>query len=313
MHASVGEPTGRAARVRSRRRLIGAVAAVVVVAPASAAFAAGGTTTGADLQVTGSASTGSPTVGSVYTYTFQVKNNGPDTATSAVLSNPLPTGTVYNYATDNGSTLPCAAFGDLAGGATVSCQLGAIAKGGQATVVISVTAPQVAVTYGDTATTTATSTDPNASNNAVTVTVQTKAAATGGGGGGGGVNKGGVNDPTAPTLVATPCATLANMSAPTGYYLTWAAIWNTFTLKSCSSVTETVNVEVTETNQATGAVDYDVIYPFSLLSAQNLSMVLDNDFAPFNTTYTVGFTATDPSSGAVLSTGSAVVTTLPPQ
>jgi hypothetical protein len=103
-----------------------------------------------------------------------------------------------------------------------------------------------------------------------------------------------------------------HLSAPVGYYLTYAAIWNTFTVRSCSTSTETVNVEVTETNQTTGAVDYDVIWAMSLLSAQNSSMVLDNDFAPFNTTYAVGFTVTD-TSGNVLATASVVTTTPAPQ
>lgn len=223
-----------------------------------------------------------------------------------MLSDPLPTGTVYNFATDNGSTLPCAALGDLNGGATVSCQLASIAKGGQATVVVSVTAPQSATTYGNTATVTTTSTDPSLTNNSVTVTVQTKAST------GGGVNKGGINDPTT-TLTQAPCAVLANLSAPVGYYLTWAAIWNTFSLKSCSANVQTVNVEVTETNQATGLVDYDIVYPLSVLSGQNLQMVLDNDYAPFSTTYTIGFTATDSTSGNLLATGSVVATTPPPQ
>ena len=295
-----------------RRGVMGVAAATalaLVVGPATAALAAG-SGTGADVQVSGSASTGSPAAGAAFTYTFQVKNAGPDVATAVTFSDPLPAGTVYNYATANGSTLPCAAFGNINGGATVSCTLGDIAKGGQATVVVSVNAPLTASTFTNTGSATSSASDPQSANNAATVTVQVKAAA-GGGGGGGGVNKGGVNDPTT-VAVATPCAVLANLAAPVGYYLTWAAIWNTFTVRSCSSNTETVNVEVTETNAATGAVDYDLIYPITLLAAQNTSMVLDNDFAPFNTTYNVSFTATD-SSGNVLSTGSVAATTPPPQ
>ena len=288
---------------------IAALSTIVLTVPAGVAMAAGGTTTGADIQVSGSASTGSPAPGAAYSYTFQIKNAGPDTATAVVFSDPLPSGTVYNYATDNGSTLPCAAFGSLTGGATVSCNVGDIAKGGAATIVVNVNAPTTATTYSNTGTATSSATDPQPVNNSVTVTVQVKTAG-GGGTGGGGVNKGGVND-TAPATAA-PCAALGNMSAPVGYYLTYAAIWNTFTVRSCSSSTETVNVEVTETNQATGLVDYDVVFPLTLIAAQNSSMVLDNDFAPFNTTYTVGFTATD-ASGNVLATGSVVATTPPPQ
>lgn len=282
-----------------------ALSTLCVLLPAGAALAAGGTATGADLQVSGSASTGSPAPGASYTYTFQVKNAGPDTATAAVFSDPLPTGTVYNYATDNGSTLPCAAFGNLSGGATVSCNLGDIAKGGQATVVVSVIAPTAASTYADTGSARSNATDPNSANNSATVTVQVKAAT------GGGVNKGGVNDTT--PLPATPCAVLGNLSAPVGYYSVYAAVWNTFTLRSCSSSTQTINVEVTETNQATGLIDYDVVWPITLLGGSNASTVLDNDFAPFDTSYTVGFTATDASTGNVLATGSVLATTPPPQ
>ena len=281
---------------------IAAVSMLCALAPAGAAVASGGTTTtasGGDLQVAGSASTGSPAPGAAYTYTFQVKNTGPGVATAVTFSDPLPAGTVFNYATDNGSTLPCAAFGNLSGGATASCNLGDIAKGSQATVVVSVNAPQTATTYANTGTATSTATDPQPTNNAVTVTVTVKAP-----------NKGGVNDTG--TATAGPCAALGNMSAPVGYYSTFAAIWNTFTLRSCSTTDQSVNVEVTETNQATGLVDYDVIYPLTLVAGQNISMVLDNDFAPFNTTYTVGFSATD-LSGTVLTAGSVVATTPPPQ
>ena len=311
------DATGSAWSRGTRLAALTAATSLAVVAPASAAMAAGGTTTGADVQVAGSASTGSPSPGTAYSYTFQVKNTGPDAATSLTFNDPLPAGTVYNYATANGSTLPCAAFGNLSGGATVSCNLGNLAKGGQATVVVNVNAPTTASTYSNTGSATSTATDPQPANNSSTVTVQVKAAAGGGGGGGGGgtggggVNAGGVND-TAPAT-ATPCAALGNLAAPVGYYLTWAAIWNTFTVRSCSSSVETVNVEVTETNAATGLVDYDVVIPFSLVAAQNASMVLDNDFAPFNTTYTVAFTATDATTGTVLATSSLVTTTPPPQ
>jgi len=286
-------------------RLAGVVTAtaLTLLAPVSAAFASGGTATGADLQVSGAASTGSPSPGTAYSYTFQVKNSGPDAASGVVFTDVLPSGTIYNYSTANGSTLPCAAFGDPNGGATVRCDLGGIVKGGQATVVVNVNAPPSASTYSNTGAASSSTLDPVTTNNASTVTVQVKTS-------GGGVNKGGVND-TAPTVVA-PCATLSGLAAPVGYYSIWAAIWNTLTVKSCSTATETVNVEVTETNVATGLVDYDVIVPITLASAQNSSMVLDNDFAPFSTTYTVAMNVTD-STGAVLATGTVSATTPPPQ
>lgn len=296
-------------RQRVRGASFAVLSALFLMAPVAPAFASGGTTSGSDLQITGSASTGSPAPGAAMTFTFQVKNSGPDTATGVVVNDPLPADTVFNYATLNGSTLPCATFGNLAGGATESCTVGNLAKGGSATVVVSLNAPLTAVAFSNVGSVTATSVDPNLTNNSATVNVTVKAS--GGGGGGGGVNKGGVNDTGTPT-VAAPCASLVNLSAPVGYYSTFAAIWNTFTVKSCSSSTEVVNVQVTETNAATGSVDYDLTYPFSLTATQSASVVLDNDFAPFNTTYTVTMTATD-ASGNVLSTGSVSATTPPPQ
>ena len=141
-------------------------------------------------------------------------------------------------------------------------------------------------------------------------------AGSGGGGGGGGTvtggatNKGGVKD-VAPVAVA-PCATLPNVTAPVGYYSVWAAVWNTVTVKSCSAATETVNLEVTETNVATGSVDYDMVIPMSLTASQNVGMVLDNDFAPFDTTYSVTAKVSD-TSGNVLATQSLVTTTPSPR
>lgn len=299
-------PTDRRRSRRARFGWVAAITALLTVAPASAALAAGGgTATGADLQVSGSASTGSPAPGTAFSYTFQVKNSGPDAANSVVVSDPLPTTTIYNYATVNGSSLPCAAFGDPNGGATVSCNVGTIAKGGQATVVVNVNAPTTASTFADTATATSASSDPVTTNNAATVTVQVKATT-----GGGGANKGGVND-VAPTLAA-PCAALGGLAAPVGYYSVWAAIWNTLTVRSCSASTESLTIDVTETNQATALADYHVVVPVTLLAGQNSSMVLDNDFAPFNTSYVVTMSVFD-ASGNLLTTGSVTATTPPPQ
>ena len=44
----------------------------------------------------------------------------------------------------------------------------------------------------------------------------------------------------------------------------------------------------------------------------DLTLLFDNDFAPFDTTYTITFTATD-QSGNVLATASVSATTPPPQ
>ena len=260
----------------------------------------GGAATGADLQITGSASTNSPDPGSVYSYTYLIKNSGPSNATAVVFRDPIPTSTVPNYATSQGSVLPCAAIGDLAGGTTYECNVGTIVKGGQATVIVSVTAPEVATAITNTASVTSDVIDPQTANNTKTVSVQVKAPT-------GGVCKGGVCD-TVPAPTPAPCATITSVSAPVGYYSVWAAVWNDLTIQSCSTGTEAVTLEVTETNVATGSVDYNLLMPLSLLASQNVSYVLDNDFAPFSTTYLITYTVRD-SSGALLSTASITATT----
>jgi uncharacterized repeat protein (TIGR01451 family) len=138
-------------------------------APATVAYAGGGTTTGADIQVSGSASTGSPNPGASFSYTFQVKNSGPVTATATTFSDALPAATGYLSATANGVSAACTMVN-----AVVSCALGDLANGSQATVVINLTAPVTAGTFSNTATATSTVADPNTANNSVTVTVQVK-------------------------------------------------------------------------------------------------------------------------------------------
>ena len=135
--------------------------------------------------------------------------------------------------------------------------------------------------------------------------------ASGGGGaatGGGTATKGGLKDVVAAPVV--PCVSLPSVTAPVGYYSVWAALWNTYTVRSCASGPESVTVRVTDTNVATGTVDYDVSMPTTLTAGQNQNMVLDNDFAPFSTTYAVTVTVID-SSGAVLSSASVAATTPP--
>jgi len=266
----------------------------------------GGTTVGesADIQISGSASTGSPDPGSAYTYTYTVKNSGPANTTVA-FSDLLPTNVTPNFAVAAGSTTNCVLVGDLAGGTTVQCNLGLIIKGGQAQVQVNVTAPQVAQAVTNTVSVTGAVADPKVDNNTNTINVAVKAPT-------GGVCKGGVCD-TVPDAQAPACATLTSVTAPVGYYSTWAAVWNDFTIQSCSTGTDTVTVQVTETNVSTGSVDYDVIFPIVLGGGQNASYVLDNDFAPFNTTYRIDYTVRDSATGAVLSTASTTATTPAPR
>jgi hypothetical protein len=148
-----------------------------------------------------------------------------------------------------------------------------------------------------------------------TTTTTTSGGGGGGGTSGGGSGGGGVHDPTTTTTAPAPapaCATLANVTAPVGYYLTYAALWNDFTVKSCSGSIHTVNIHVTNTNRLTGAVDYDVTYAYSVGALANVNGVIDNDFAPFNTDYDVRIEARD-ESGNLLDSATTVATTPPPR
>ena len=303
------------------RKWMGTIVAIALVSFASHALAQGGNAGGgsggggggggtaavgesADLQLTGSASTNSPDPGSVYSYTFQIKNSGGSTATGVFFADPVPAGTSPNYATANGSTLPCSANGDGGNGTIMRCNLGSIPKGGAATVVVSLNAPQVAATIANSAAVGSATTDPKPANNWSTVNVTVKAPT-------GGVCKGGVCD-SVPTATAATCAVLTSVSAPVGYYSTFAAVWNTFTVQSCSTGLETITIDVVETDVADGSVDYTSTYAVSLNPSQNLGIVLDNDFAPFDTTYDVSYTVKD-GQGNLLSTSTVRVTTPSPQ
>jgi hypothetical protein len=143
----------------------------------------------------------------------------------------------------------------------------------------------------------------------------------GGGGGGGGSRSGGVNDvaapapappPPPPPQATQPCATLASVTAPVGYYLTYAALWNDYTVRSCADGLENVSVHITNTDRADGSVDYDVTIPYGLSPGQNVSGVMDNDFAPFNTDYDVKVDLLDQNNN-LLDSSSVIATTPAPR
>lgn len=73
-------------------------------------------------------------VGEGFTYTISITNNGPGTATAVILEDPLPGGITF------GSVNP--SQGTCTGGAVVSCELGDLAQGQAATVVVAVTAAE---------------------------------------------------------------------------------------------------------------------------------------------------------------------------
>jgi uncharacterized repeat protein (TIGR01451 family) len=121
-----------------------------------------------DVQVSGFASTGSPPRGATFSYTFQVKDNGPWSVGDVTFSDPLPSQVTFlGVSTSNGSS--CAQSSG-----TVSCDLGGLNVGQQVNVVITVLAPAAPSTFTNTATVTPSVGDTQPSNNSVGVTVQVK-------------------------------------------------------------------------------------------------------------------------------------------
>jgi uncharacterized repeat protein (TIGR01451 family) len=120
-----------------------------------------------DVQVTGSASTGSPLFGAQYSYTFQVKDNGPWPAPNVTFADSLPASLTFVGVSSSAGACTQAA-------GVVTCSFGTLPVGGQANVVITVQAPTTAQTITDTATVAQGATDTQPANNTVNVTVQTK-------------------------------------------------------------------------------------------------------------------------------------------
>lgn len=121
-----------------------------------------------DVQVTGSSNNGSPPLGSAFTYTFQVKNNGPFATFGGVsFTDSLPSGLTFNSVSTS--------IGSCTGGGGVTCTLGDLAVGVQATIQISTQAPSAAQTIVNTATVAlGQQSDRNPTNNSVSVTVTPK-------------------------------------------------------------------------------------------------------------------------------------------
>ncbi|HET6793912.1 MAG TPA: DUF11 domain-containing protein [Acidimicrobiales bacterium] len=122
-----------------------------------------------DLQVTGSSNNGSPPVGSSFTYTYQVKDNGPLPAFGVTFNDTLPpslhlAGTV---SVDVGTCTASTATN------SVHCDIGGLAVGQQSTISFAAT-PTTTGVFGDTGTVAMTGTDTQPANNSFTVTVQPK-------------------------------------------------------------------------------------------------------------------------------------------
>jgi hypothetical protein len=238
---------------------ITALAAIAVVIPMPAALA-GGTTTGADLQVSGSSNLGSPVQGQPYTYTWQVKNSGPQDALSATFTTDMSGGAVA-YAQVQAPTFAtnCSLTSDGAGGTLVSCPL-SIVKGGQATIVESVTAPTTVGSYATTGTAAAGLVDPQPTNNSSTVTVKVGSAAC----------PLPAGQPTVSGIVAWKFYDSNGFLAGFHMYgndgVQYTVLMNLFTapLTStinllCKTVPADFYIQVTNTDKVTGTIDMEVL------------------------------------------------------
>jgi hypothetical protein len=125
-----------------------------------------------DIQITGAASTGSPSVGSSFTYTYQIKDAGPwGTGGGLTFVDALPAPLTYVGAAVGNN---CSVVGQ-----TVSCRINDLDTGGtfgQATITLTVIAPGTPQQIVNTASvhTVSPQDDSNPTNNSVTVTVTTK-------------------------------------------------------------------------------------------------------------------------------------------
>ena len=105
--------------------------------------------------------------GTNLTYSLTVTNNGPDTATSTVVSDATPVGTTFVGFTTSVGTCTAPAVGATG---TLSCNVGNPAKGATMTVTMTVKDTAAAgSTLTDTGKASSTTPDPNTNNNSVTV------------------------------------------------------------------------------------------------------------------------------------------------
>jgi uncharacterized repeat protein (TIGR01451 family) len=132
----------------------------------------GGGSTGADIQVTGSAQNGGPAVGSGDTFTWQIRNNkGGTVASSVVFTMALPVGLQFNSAAAGQGSCSGIANGSLGG--TLTCSLGTVSGGAAVNVTVGFS-PMQAGTFATLGSATFNGTDSNPGNNSFTVTVNPK-------------------------------------------------------------------------------------------------------------------------------------------
>lgn len=123
------------------------------VAPLVKPSGSGGSTVQPDIQLTGSASTGTPAPGATYSYTFQAKNSGtatsPGVSFQTVLPAELPPAAFQGVTNSDGSACTVN-FVDSQ--VYIGCGLGDMAVGAQKTITIVVSAPVTPETFATLAT-----------------------------------------------------------------------------------------------------------------------------------------------------------------
>jgi hypothetical protein len=122
-----------------------------------------------------------------------------------------------------------------------------------------------------------------------------------------GPNSGGLDSGGGPAPTG-PCTLLSSYNVTTGYYKIWAATWASFTLAPCQ-MGAMGTYDIKYHNDNTGQIDYEAsgIY---VLATNGYSATIDDDFGPFNTTYTVTLTVTD-ANGVQTSRSSTITTKSP--
>jgi uncharacterized repeat protein (TIGR01451 family) len=118
----------------------------------------------ADLDVAMTYSPSAPAGGDTITYTVTVKNNGPSTARTIVLSDPIPIGSTNAQATLPGGTCATTSTG------TIECSLAALASGATVTATITMTLSNSNPVVNNAVSLKAATPDPDVNNNIVTVT-----------------------------------------------------------------------------------------------------------------------------------------------
>jgi len=117
-----------------------------------------------DLQISGSASTGSPVRGAAFNYNFLVKNAG-NFATNNASFSALIGGGIVTAASVGASA--CTITPNANGSTNINCSLGIIACGQQVQVTITDVAPNAPATWGEGATVSMDNTDTQPANNSV--------------------------------------------------------------------------------------------------------------------------------------------------